>query len=58
MKTIEMTYKKSTKGTHVFENQEQDTAITVLYIKKTAMDVPPLLIRVTIDTQWEIKSGK
>ena len=40
---IEMSYKKSTKGTHVYESSKPDTPVPTLYIRKSAFtkDAPP-----------------
>lgn len=46
---IEMTFKKETKGTYVYENSEEDAPITVLYVKKAPFKgKPPETISVTI----------
>ena len=38
-KTIQMEWSKSTKGTHVYANNESDTPVPTIYIKKSAL--PP-----------------
>lgn len=54
MKTIEieLTYAKSTPGTHVFQTSSPDASITSLYIKKDSPAFeggrPPQAIRVTV----------
>jgi len=54
MKTIEiqLTYTKSTPGTHVFQTSSPDAEITSLYIKKDSPAFeggrPPQTIRVTV----------
>ena len=35
---ITMMFKKSTKGTHVYEDTDQDSAIPTLYIKKDPLE--------------------
>ena len=45
---VEMTYKKSTKNTYVFEEVNPDRVPT-LYIKKTAFTEQPNKITVTIE---------
>jgi len=46
----DMTFKKSTKGTHVYGSVNNDAPVAVLYIKKDALpkDIPQN-IKVTID---------
>ena len=51
---VTMTYKKSTKGTHVYEDTDQDTAIPTLYLKKAQLEKAfggkePMGIVVTIE---------
>lgn len=36
-KTIKMEWSKSTKGTHVYANNESDTPVPTIYIKKTGL---------------------
>lgn len=49
MKTITMTYKKSTKNTHVYENNDNDSPLPVIYIKRNSLpDNEPKTITVTI----------
>ncbi len=48
--TQTMTYKKSTKGTHVFENQDDAVAVSSLYISRAALPIPvPQSITLTIE---------
>ena len=48
---VSMKFKKSTKGTHVFEatDEQVDPPITVLYIRKTGLAEPAQMIKVTVD---------
>lgn len=47
---IEMTFLRSTKGTHVYQGTDDD--IPTLYIKKSALpDTPPEVITVTIEAE-------
>ena len=49
-KTIEMIWVKSTKGTHVYANEEADTPVTSIYIKRSGLpDEAPDNITLTID---------
>lgn len=44
-----MTFKRSTKGTHVYINEEEHTPIPTLYIKRDSLaDAPPVEIEVKI----------
>lgn len=46
---ISMTFRKSTKGTHVYEGPE-DSPIPTLYIRKNGLPAsPPVFITVTIE---------
>jgi hypothetical protein len=36
-KTIKMEWSKSTKGTHVYANNESDTVVPTIYIKKNGL---------------------
>ncbi len=51
-KTIDMTYFKSTKGTHVYESDD-DACIRTLYIKRTGFPAdaptPPQHITITVE---------
>lgn len=51
---ITMKYKKSTKGTHVFEevltSEHAVYSIPTLYVKKTALTEPAQEIKVTLET--------
>lgn len=48
--TIEMKYKKSTKGTHVYEAEDKALAVTSIYIKRGSFSSPdnPKSVTVTI----------
>jgi len=47
--SVNMTFKKSTKGTHVYDDDADDPAIPVLYIRRTALgDEPPKAITVVV----------
>jgi len=50
---VTMTFKKSTKGTHVYEDESPNTAIPTLYIKKAQLEkefgVAPLGVTVTVE---------
>ena len=49
-KTIEMTQVKSTKETHVYANEEPNTPVTSIYIKRSGLpDNAPENITLTID---------
>lgn len=49
-KTIKMEWSKSTKGTHVYANNESDTPVPTIYIKKTALpQEEPKNIMLTIE---------
>ena len=49
-KQIIMQYRKSTKGTHVFANDEDNTPVPSIYIKRSALpSQPPESITLTIE---------
>ncbi len=49
-RTLKLKFKKSTKGTHVYEDDSEDAAIPTVYIKRHALpDKPPEKITVTIE---------
>jgi len=49
---LDMTYKKSTKGTHVYE--KPGSAIPSLYIKRDALDKePPGILKIIISDTYE-----
>jgi len=49
-KTIQMEWSKSTKGTHVYANNESDTPVPTIYIKKSALpSEAPKKITLTIE---------
>ena len=43
---LELSYKKSTKGTFVYENK--DSFIPTIYIKRPAFDEPPKTIKLVV----------
>lgn len=49
--TKTLTFKKSTKGTHVYEDTDDDAPVTQVYVKRSALssdDVAPPSIVLTI----------
>lgn len=47
---LELKFKKSTKGTHVYEDEHDDAAIPTVYIKRHALPTkPPETVKVTIE---------
>jgi hypothetical protein len=49
-KTIKMNWSKSTKGTHVYANDEPGTPVSSLYIKRSGLpSEAPAIITLTID---------
>ncbi len=51
-KTVELTFVKSTKGTHVYGSDLADAAAPSVYIKRAALPQdPPKLITLTLS--WE-----
>ncbi|MFV2058731.1 MAG: hypothetical protein ACC707_19890 [Thiohalomonadales bacterium] len=53
-KTIEMQWTKSTKGTHVYANNELDALVSSIYIKRTGLPSDaPSNIKLTIDFEDE-----
>ena len=49
-KTIKMEWSKSTKGTHVYANNESDTPVPTIYIKKNGLPAEaPRNITLTIE---------
>ena len=51
-KTIKMDLSKSTKGTHVYSNDEPDTPVTSIYIKRSGLpsDAPK---NITLTIEFE-----
>ena len=50
IKVLELKFKKSTPGTHVYEDTADDAAIPSVYIKKHALPTkPPETVKVTIE---------
>ncbi len=50
-KTVELSYKKSTKGTHVYENSDYNLSF---YLPKLMLDDPaktPKTIKITIEAE-------
>jgi len=53
-KTIIMDWTKSTKGTHVYSNNEPDSPVSSIYIKRSGLpDEAPGSITLTIDYEEE-----
>ena len=49
-KTIEMSWTKSTKGTHVYANDEPDSPVSSIYIKRSGLpSETPANITLTVD---------
>lgn len=53
---VTMTYKKSTKGTHVYEDSDENTVLTQLYLKRVPLEAAfggqhPVVITVTIEEE-------
>jgi len=49
-KSIKMDWTKSTKGTHVYANNEPDTPVSTIYIKRSGLpDDAPKKISLTIE---------
>ena len=49
-KTIKMSWTKSTKGTHVYANDEPDAPVSSIYIKRSGLpSEAPANITLTID---------
>lgn len=49
-KTITMDWVKSTKGTQVYANNDPETPVTTIYIKRTGLPMePPPKILLTIE---------
>lgn len=55
MKTeVNLTYTKSTKGTHVYGTQEDGAAVSSVYIKRDALPKDaPKVIKLTIEVEDE-----
>lgn len=51
---IKMKLVKSTKGTHVYSNDQEDSAISTLYIKKVGLPKEPPE-SITVSVEWEDK---
>lgn len=48
-KTVELTFVKSTKGTHVYGSDLEDAATPSVYIKRSALpEKPPAAITLTL----------
>lgn len=45
----EMTFEKSTKGTHVFSANDDAAAVPTLYVKKTGLDTQPESVKLTLE---------
>lgn len=51
-KTVELTFVKSTKGTHVYGSDLEDAATPSVYIKRSALpEKPPTQITLTLSWQ-------
>jgi len=51
-KTVELSFVKSTKGTHVYGSDLEDAATPSVYIKRSALpEKPPAVIKLTLS--WE-----
>ncbi len=50
--SLKLQFSKETKGTVVFATQDEDAPITVLYIRKSALNggAPPKSITVNVDS--------
>ena len=49
-KIVKMEWSKETKGTHVYANNESDTAVPTIYIKKNGLpEEAPRSITLTIE---------
>jgi hypothetical protein len=46
--TTKLTLERETKGTFVFTSDDEDAAVTTLYVRKSAMDEAPDSITLTI----------
>ena len=52
--TIKMEWLKSTKGTHVYSNDDPDTPITTVYIKRSGLPADaPDHVNLTIEYETE-----
>ena len=50
--SIKLTLSKSTKGTHVYANDDEGAAVSTVYIKRSSLpQTPPPVIEMTIT--WE-----
>ena len=51
MKTIELKYLRSTKGTHVYTNNDDDTCVTTVYVKRHGVEGDPAkaVVKVTVE---------
>jgi hypothetical protein len=49
-KTIKMEFTKSTKGTHVYANNDADTPVSTIYIKRNGLpSTPPATITLSLE---------
>jgi len=49
-KTITMSHNKSTKGTHVYSNDDDDTPISTVYVNRSSLPkTPPPTIKLTVE---------
>ena len=52
MKTITMNFKKSTKNTHVYEDNTSNAPVPTLYVKREALTSPvPTRLKITIEEE-------
>ena len=57
-KSIKMEWVKSTKGTHVYANDEPESPVSTIYIKRNGLPAePPGTITLTIEYEAEINSA-
>jgi len=54
-KTIKMDWTKSTKGTHVYTNNEPESPVSTIYIKRSGLpsDAPATI---TLTLEFEVES--
>ena len=53
-KTIKMEWTKSTKGTHVYSNDQPDSPVSTIYIKRSGLPSDaPATITLTLEYQEE-----
>ena len=54
-KTIKMDWTKSTKGTHVYSNNDAEAPVSTIYVKRSALpsDAPTTI---TLTLEFEVES--